>query len=100
MTSDASRRTVASWRWWFEDRRTGRIVVAQFPNWPILGIGIAWVVRAVADRGSTVHDAASAAVTVLWIWWAGDELLRGVNPFRRVLGAGVLAWQLARLVLA
>jgi hypothetical protein len=23
--------------------------------------------------------------------WAGDEVVRGVKPFRRILGAGVLA---------
>jgi hypothetical protein len=23
--------------------------------------------------------------------WAGDEVIRGVNPFRRMLGAAVLA---------
>ena len=24
--------------------------------------------------------------------WAGDEVLRGVNPFRRILGVTMLAW--------
>jgi hypothetical protein len=26
------------------------------------------------------------------VWWALDELVRGVNPFRRVLGGAVLGW--------
>jgi hypothetical protein len=30
--------------------------------------------------------------------WAGDELLRGVNPFRRLLGAAVLGGLVAQLV--
>nr|WP_313899185.1 hypothetical protein [Methylobacterium sp. J-090] len=30
------------------------------------------------------------AGTVALIVWAADELARGVNPWRRVLGAGVL----------
>jgi hypothetical protein len=25
------------------------------------------------------------------VYWAGDELLRGVNPYRRLLGATTLA---------
>jgi hypothetical protein len=28
---------------------------------------------------------------VALVYWAGDELIRGVNPFRRMLGAAVLA---------
>jgi hypothetical protein len=31
---------------------------------------------------------ASAALAL----WAGDEVLRGVNPFRRLLGLAILAW--------
>ena len=30
--------------------------------------------------------------------WAGDELFRGVNPWRRGLGAAVLIGSLVRLV--
>jgi len=30
--------------------------------------------------------------------WALDELVRGVNPWRRILGGGVLVWQVAELV--
>jgi hypothetical protein len=25
------------------------------------------------------------------VWWAGDEMLRGVNPLRRIVGLGTLA---------
>jgi hypothetical protein len=32
------------------------------------------------------------------VWWAGDEVLRGVNPFRRLLGAGVLTGVLVDLL--
>lgn len=37
---------------------------------------------------------ASAALAL----WAGDEVLRGVNPFRRILGIAVLAWLVLSLV--
>jgi hypothetical protein len=89
---------VGSFRWWFEDRATGRIVIAQFPNWPLFAIGGLWVVRSLVDPGTNVHDATRIASTALWIWWAGDELFRGVNPWRRALGVAVLAWQLVGLL--
>jgi len=37
---------------------------------------------------------ASAALAL----WAGDEVLRGVNPFRRILGVAVLVWLVYSLV--
>lgn len=37
---------------------------------------------------------ASAALAL----WAGDEVLRGVNPFRRILGVAVLGWLVYSLV--
>jgi hypothetical protein len=89
---------VGSFRWWFENRETGQITVAQFPNWPLFAIGVGYLVRAVADDGSTLYDAAGAAIIGLWLFWGADELIRGVNPWRRVLGALVVAWQLMRLV--
>jgi hypothetical protein len=85
-------------RWCFEDRRTGRIVIAQFPNWPLWAIAVAWVVRRVVDEGSVVADIASVAGTCLWLYWGADELVRGVNPWRRLLGIGVLTWQMLGLL--
>ena len=77
--------------WTFRDRRTGRITVAQFPNLPL------WVFLATALLRQTGIGGTSRSV-VSWIgvvalgWWAIDEIVRGVNPFRRVLGAfGLLA---------
>jgi hypothetical protein len=32
------------------------------------------------------------------LFWGADELIRGVNPWRRLLGALVIAWQLIGLV--
>lgn len=85
-------------RWWFENRRTGAITVAQFPNWPLFAIGAAWLVGRVVDEGSAADDAAGVAVTALWMFWAADELFRGVNPWRRALGSVVLGWQLFGIV--
>lgn len=88
---------VGSLRWWFENRRTGAITVAQFPNWPLWGIVATWLVTVVVDSGSAIGQATSWIRMGLWIYWAGDELVRGVNPWRRGLGLVVLVWQVAEL---
>jgi hypothetical protein len=36
--------------------------------------------------------------TAALLVWAIDEIVRGVNPWRRALGSGVLVWQLLTLV--
>ena len=77
--------------WLLRDRSTGRIVVVQPPNAPALlatACVLAGRVAAAAGRSSHPYDGVAAAAS---IWWAGDELLRGVNPFRRLLGASTLA---------
>lgn len=77
--------------WLFRDRSTGRIVLGQLPNVAILVFIVArvleWLTDAQGRTGAILHWVGTAAL----LWWAGDELLRGVNPFRRMLGAAVLA---------
>ncbi|MDP4023843.1 hypothetical protein Q8W71_14505 [Methylobacterium sp. NEAU 140] len=81
--------------WAFRDRRTGAITVAQWPNpplWLFLGLsGLAWAGEALAPAalGPAIPWIRGAAALAL-VWWAGDEILRGVNPWRRALGAAVL----------
>ena len=91
---DGVRRAVA---WWFRDRRTGRIVVGQFPNPPL----VAFLALAVATRlvGSTgrLDDVLRAGATGALAWWAADEVLRGVNPWRRSLGVAGLVVVARRL---
>ena len=76
--------------WLFRDRRTGRIVVAQVPNAPLVVFLVASVVRRVFDVDGTPGTVLDVVATGSLLWWAGDEILRGVNPFRRALG-GVVA---------
>ena len=83
--------------WFFRDRRSGRIVVGQLPNLPLWLFGITAVVSMVAV-GSSVGLWADMASRLFLIWWAGDELLRGVNPWRRCLGAAVLVGMVVRLM--
>ena len=72
--------------WAFRSRATRRITVAQFPNaalWVFLvTVVVRWVVPA---RGSIRTGVDVVAVVALGVW-ALDEVIRGVNPWRRLLG--------------
>lgn len=83
--------------WWFRSP-DGRLVLAQWPNPAI----VVWMVTVVlgwfdlsADHATAVENIGRGALLV----WALDELVRGAAPFRRVLGAVVLAFQLAAVVI-
>jgi hypothetical protein len=87
-------------RWLFEDRRTGRIVVAQWPNIPLwIWIAVS-VVNRLVQPGGRWGTALSVIGTVSLAVWAIDELVRGVNPWRRILGAGVLTLVAVTLLMA
>ena len=75
--------------WWFRDR-DGRLAVALWPNpaiavWLVARV-LAWTGLTSVDE-STLRNIGTGALLV----WALDELVRGTSPFRRVLGAVVLA---------
>lgn len=85
--------------WAFRDRHTGRVVVAQWPNlwlWVFIAASLVEMVAASDPRVAVVARVVALAFLAIW---AGDELLRGVNPWRRGLGAAVLIGSLVRLVL-
>jgi hypothetical protein len=84
--------------WFFRDRRTGRIVVAQWPNLPLWIFVVAEVVELVVGSAGAVGTGAGIVAVAALVIWAGDELLRGVNPWRRCLGAAVLIGEAARLL--
>ena len=81
--------------WWFRNRRTGAITIAQLPNPPLwMFIGATALRVALSPTGGTataLHVVSTVALAV----WAVLEVVRGVNPFRRLLGGVVLAWQFA-----
>ena len=85
--------------WLFRDRRTGEIVIAQFPNAPLVVFLVASVAKRLLDPSGAAGTALTAVVVGSLVWWAGDEVLRGVNPFRRLLGGVVLVLTVGRLVL-
>lgn len=82
--------------WFFRDRRTGRIVIGQRPNaalWIFAGASaVEWLIGPEGGFGTVVAFVRWASLAV----WAVDEVFRGVNPWRRCLGAAVLAFLAAR----
>ena len=76
--------------WLFRDRATGRLVIAQFPNPPLWVFFATVVGRWFVDEGSTAHDVLRGIGLAALAWWAVDEIVRGANPWRRLLGVGGL----------
>jgi hypothetical protein len=77
--------------WIFRDRLSGRIVIAQFPNLPLLVWIAASLLRRVLRPGGRWNTFLFVVASAALLVWAGDEIVRGVNPWRRVLGAAVVA---------
>lgn len=71
--------------WMFRSRVTGRITIGQPANLPIKIFGSTTAVGVLLPR-SRARTAAGVVAVGAITWWAGDELLRGVNPFRRLCG--------------
>jgi hypothetical protein len=72
--------------WFFLDRRTGRILVAHFPNLAILLWLATVLARQFTEQGTTADTLLGWAGSLTLGWWAVDEVIRGVNPWRRLLG--------------
>ena len=79
--------------WLLEDRSTGKLVVWQNPNAPLWVWIVAKALHLITDA-SWLGVVASVALTV----WAVLEITRGVNPFRRLLGAAALLSVVLQLV--
>jgi hypothetical protein len=88
----------AAFDWCFRNRETGKITIAQFPNAALWLIMISAASRQAAARGTTTYTVLEWVGTIGLAWWSFDELLRGVNPWRRALGLAGLALLIANLV--
>ncbi len=85
-------------RWMFVNRRTGRLTVGQWPN-VTLSVFVAATIalrvfRPPGGIGSALSVLGDVAITV----WAVDEIARGVNLFRRLLGLVVLLVTIASVI--
>ena len=66
------------------------MTIAQFPNKPLV-IALLGAVLGMISHGQ-VHSFASAVFYMALTVWAYEELVRGVNWFRRLLGLVVLIY--------
>ncbi len=82
----------------FRNRQTGQITIGQVPNIPLVVFLLAWFVRFALDPSGGVATALDVVAWVALAIWAADEILRGVNPFRRLLGAVVMGGLIASLL--
>lgn len=84
--------------WLFRNRHTGGITIAQFPN-PQLWIFLVTVVaRWVVVTHGSVRITIDAVAWASLMAWAVDEVWRGVNPWRRLLGLLGCGFALAGVV--
>ena len=83
--------------WLFRNRHTGRITIVQLPNVPLGLFLVASGLRWLFDPSGGLRTALEVLATAGLLWWAVDEVVRGVNPWRRILGGAVLAGQVVRL---
>jgi hypothetical protein len=83
-------RTSGAIDWFLRSRDDGTIVLGQRPNARALAWMAAWSLSRVAPAGPFRRSLETAAAAIL-VLWALDELLRGVNPFRRSVGALAMA---------
>jgi hypothetical protein len=76
--------------WLFRSRKTGKLTVAQMPNASLALFVVFRIAQVLVSAHGTTHDVLRWLAVAALAWWGIDELLRGVNPFRRILGAAAL----------
>ena len=77
------------------NRETGAITIAQTPNLALsvflVAMGILWLTH----PNGAISTVAKVVATGSLIVWALDEVVRGVNPWRRFLGVAVLIYEVS-----
>jgi hypothetical protein len=85
-------------QWFFRNRETGAITIAQAPNFAlwivIAGSILIWAWHPPGRLGFALEIVVKGGLFV----WAIDEVLRGVNTWRRCLGATVLGYELTTML--
>jgi hypothetical protein len=81
-------------RWFFKNRETDAITIAQAPNlslWIVIVAGaLIWAWHPPDRVGVILEITFKGALFA----WAFEEIVRGVNPWRRCLGVAVLCYGL------
>jgi hypothetical protein len=81
------------------NRQTGHLTVAQWPNIPLLVFILLCIALHLFHPKGTADSVLRVLADVALLIWAGDELVRGVNPFRRILGLAVMVATVASIAL-
>ena len=81
--------------WCFRNRETGAITVAQTPNLALSVFLVAGSILWLSHPNGAISIAAKVVATGSLIFWALDEVVRGVNPWRRFLGIAVLIYEVS-----
>jgi hypothetical protein len=87
----ADRKRGGFWDWLLRSRVTGRITLYQALNKRLALWFVATVALRLGHPHGWLHDVLRILAVGALALWAADEVLRGVNPLRRVIGAAVLA---------
>jgi hypothetical protein len=96
-TLDTTSARLTSGSWWFRSS-DGRLTLWQWPN-PALCVWLVALVLGWLDLSAAHATAVDGIRHGALLVWSLDEVVRGASPFRRTLGAVVLAAQIATLVL-
>jgi hypothetical protein len=97
-TTDPISERQSSTAWWFRSS-DGRLTLWQPPN-PALCVWLITLVLGWLPLSDADADAVDGIRHGALLVWSLDEVVRGASPFRRTLGAVVLAAQLATLVVS
>jgi hypothetical protein len=84
----------------FRNPETGKVAVVQLPNLPLVLFLVLRSIELVLSPEGWVADVLHWGGTAALTWWSVDEVARGSSPFRRVLGALVLAYVVVSTALA
>ena len=84
--------------WFFRNRETGEVTIVQSPNlilWVVIAAGaLLWI----WPEPYSLHSDLKIVFKGGLIVWAIDEIVRGVNSWRRCLGAAVLVYELTTIL--
>jgi hypothetical protein len=82
----------------FTNPHTGRLAVVQWPNLPLIIFLAATGARVLGHPKGTTGTAVAVVGDAALVVWSLLEIARGDSPFRRVLGAAVLAVMVAGIL--
>ena len=90
MSTSTAFRSASVFDWCFRNRKTGEITIGQPPNTLAKVAGGLWFARRIWRGKGTVGQMLLVAETGALAMLGADELVRGVNPWRRFIGATTL----------